>query len=123
MILLGDFYTIKNLTTVDSAVNAELELNASHKIYEGHFPGQPVTPGVCMMQMVKEIIETVVQRETRLVRASEMKFLLMIIPGENNIINAQIKYSIDENEGIHVIAALLKDNTTYFKFKGLFSFR
>lgn len=123
MILLGDFYTIKNLTTVDSAVNAELELNASHKIYEGHFPGQPVTPGVCMMQMVKEIIETVLQRETRLVRASEMKFLLMIIPGENNIINAQIKYSIDENEGIHVIAALLKDNTTYFKFKGLFSFR
>ena len=123
MILLGDFYTIKNLTTVDSAVNAELELNASHKIYEGHFPGQPVTPGVCMMQMVKEIIETVLQRETSLVRASEMKFLLMIIPGENNIINAQIKYSIDENEGIHVIAALLKDNTTYFKFKGLFSFR
>ena len=123
MILLGDFYTIKNLTTVDSAVNAELELNASHKIYEGHFPGQPVTPGVCMMQMVKEIIETVLQHETRLVRASEMKFLLMIIPGENNIINAQIKYSIDENEGIHVIAALLKDNTTYFKFKGLFSFR
>ena len=123
MILLDDFYTIKNLTKVDSAVNAELELNASHKIYEGHFPGQPVTPGVCMMQMVKEIIETVLQRETRLVRASEMKFLLMIIPGENNIINAQIKYSIDENEGIHVIAALLKDNTTYFKFKGLFSFR
>ncbi len=123
MILLGDFYTIKNLTTVDAVVNAELELNAGHKIYEGHFPGQPVTPGVCMMQMIKEIIETVLHRETRLVRANEMKFLLMIIPGENNIINAQIKYTIDENEGIHVVATLLKDNATYFKFKGLFSFR
>ncbi len=123
MILLGDFYTIKNLTTVDAVVNAELELNAGHKIYEGHFPGQPVTPGVCMLQMIKEIIETVLHRETRLVRANEMKFLLMIIPGENNIINAQIKYTIDENEGIHVVATLLKDNATYFKFKGLFSFR
>ena len=92
MILQGDFYTISDLQAADAVIQAELILNAGHKIYEGHFPGQPVTPGVCMMQMIKEIVETVLQRETRLVHANEMKFLLMIIPGENNAIRAQIKY-------------------------------
>lgn len=123
MILQGDFYTISDLQAADAVIQAELILNAGHKIYEGHFPGQPVTPGVCMMQMIKEIVETVLQRETRLVHANEMKFLLMIIPGENNAIRAQIKYTVVESEGIQVTASLLKDSTTYFKFKGLFSFR
>ena len=47
MILQVDFYTINNLQVVGTTVNAELVLNAGHSIYEGHFPGQPVTPGVC----------------------------------------------------------------------------
>lgn len=120
MILQGDFYTINNLQVQDSAINAELELNAGHRIYEGHFPGQPVTPGVCMMQMIKEIIETVLQKETKLVRADDMKFLRMIIPGENNTVQAQLKYTVDENGLIMVTATLLKDEAIHFKFKGSF---
>lgn len=122
MILQGDFYTIRNLQAADAVITAELDLNAGHKIYEGHFPGQPVTPGVCMMQMIKEIMETVLQRETRLINAKELKFLLMIIPGETNPITAHIKYSIVESEGIYVTASFMKDSTIYFKFRGLFSF-
>ena len=122
MILQGDFYTIKKLQIDNSVVNAELELNAAHRIYEGHFPGQPLTPGVCMMQMVKEIIETVLKRNTKLVRADDMKFLRMIIPGENNIVQAQLKYTVEESGMIMVTAALLRDTTTHFKFKGSFMF-
>ena len=123
MILQGDFFTIRNIAVEDRTVNAELELNAGHNIYKGHFPGQPVTPGVCMMQIIKELIETVLERKTRLVKADEMKFLLMIIPGENNCIQAQLKYNMDGDEGVNVTASLLRDTTTHFKFKGQFLFQ
>ena len=29
-------------------------LNPDHLIYKAHFPGQPVTPGVCILQMIQE---------------------------------------------------------------------
>ena len=117
MILQGDFYTIRNLQAADAVITAELDLNAGHKIYEGHFPGQPVTPGVCMMQMIKEILEDVLGKETNLVSAAELKFLAVINPQENNLIHASINYATDESGNINITASLFKDELVHFKCK------
>lgn len=117
--LENDFYTITDLQVADGLAKAALEINATHKIFEGHFPGQPVTPGVCMMQMIKEITEKVLGSKTQLIRAVEMKFLSIIDPQKNNLIQAEIKYSITDDM-VSVVASLSKDTVTYFKFKGSF---
>ena len=121
--LLDNFFTISNLEITGFDVKAELLINAGHKIFEGHFPGQPVVPGVCMMQMVKEIMEQVVQKKTNLVKAFEMKFLAIIDPRQNNIISTTLKYTMEENGNINVVAVFFKDELTYFKFKGQFVFQ
>ncbi|MGN1248330.1 MAG: hypothetical protein ACI4UO_07050 [Paludibacteraceae bacterium] len=36
-------------------------LNADCEVYQGHFPGEPVCPGVCNIQMIKECAEIVLQ--------------------------------------------------------------
>lgn len=120
--LQGDFFKINNLEIAGTDVKAQLEINAEHKIFKGHFPGQPVVPGVCMMQMVKEIIEQVTQRKTNLLKAGEMKFLAVIDPGLDNIIQTTLKYNAEENGCISVSATLFKGELIHFKFKGLFSF-
>ena len=119
--LQGDFFEITNIEVTDTAIKADLVINAGHQIFEGHFPQQPVVPGVCMMQMVKEIIEKVVAEKTDLVRAGEMKFLAIINPKENNMIRATLKYNIEENGNMAVSATLFKESLIYFKFKGLFA--
>ena len=121
--LLDNFFTISNLEITGFDVKAEFLINAGHKIFEGHFPGQPVVPGVCMMQMVKEIMEQVVQKKTNMVKAHEMKFLAIIDPSQNNIISTTLKYTMDENGNINVVAAFFKDELTHFKFKGQFAFQ
>ncbi len=118
--LLNNFFTISDLEITGFDVKAELLINAGHKIFEGHFPGQPVVPGVCMMQMVKEIIEDVVQKKTNLVKANEMKFLAIIDPRQNNIISTTLKYTMEENGNMNVVAVFFKDELTHFKFKGQF---
>lgn len=117
--LLGNFFTISNIATAGFEVNATLLINTSHKIFDGHFPGQPVVPGVCMMQMMKEIMEQVTGKKMDLIKSSEMKFLAIINPLENNHIQATLKYAPDENGKLIVSATLFKDQLTYFKFKGL----
>ncbi len=119
--LHGDFFNINNLEKTGFDITADLVINAGHKIFEGHFPGQPVVPGVCMMQMVKEIIEKVIGEKTNLIRAGEMKFLAIINPKENNMIRATLKYNIEENGNMAVSATLFKESLIHFKFKGLFA--
>ena len=121
--LAGNFFNINHLEVTGFDVKAELFINAGHKIFEGHFPGQPVVPGVCMMQMVKEIIEEVTQRKTNLVKAHEMKFLAIIDPAQNNIISATLKYTMEENGNITSVAIFFKDELVHFKFKGQFVFQ
>jgi len=119
--LVNDFFTITKLEKEGSEIKAELVINANHKIFEGHFPGHPVVPGVCMMQIVKEIIEKVIGEKTDLVRAGDMKFLAIINPKENNMIRATLKYNIEENGNMAVSATLFKESLIHFKFKGLFA--
>ncbi len=118
--LLNDFFTLNDKVTSETEIWAELFINADHKIFEGHFPNQPVVPGVCMMQMIKEILEQVIEKQTNLLQAADMKFLAVINPQENNLIHASIKYAAVENGNINVVASLFKDELVHFKFKGQF---
>ena len=58
MRLNGDFYRIESRledrTLGQSGFN--VILNPDHLIYKAHFPGQPVTPGVCILQMIRELL-------------------------------------------------------------------
>jgi len=119
--LLNDFYTITELNPAEGAVEAELEINAGHPIFEGHFPGQPVTPGVCMMQMIKEIAEKATDRKLQLQKAAELKFLAVIDPQKNNRVRAKLNYAVND-DGLQVIASIFKDELMHFKFKGSFRF-
>ncbi|MFM6925905.1 MAG: hypothetical protein ACKOU7_10430 [Ferruginibacter sp.] len=123
MILLNDFFTINDTVSSETEIWAELRIDANHKIFEGHFPDQPVVPGVCMMQMIKEILEQVIGKGTNLVQAADMKFLAVINPLENNLIHASIKYGTDESGALNVVASLFKDELVHFKFKGQFVFQ
>ena len=115
--LLNDFFTINDTVTSETEIWAELLINANHKIFEGHFPNQPVMPGVCMMQMIKEITEQVIGKQTNLVQAADMKFLAVINPQQNNLIQATIKYVTGENGAINIQASLYKDELVHFKCK------
>ena len=119
--LAGHFYTIRSIENKPGSTKAVLELNTAHAIFKGHFPQQPVVPGVCMMQIIKELVEQSIEFPLNLVRADEMKFLAIIDPVANNIIEAALKYTTDDSQKINVIASLAKDELVYFKFKGSFT--
>ncbi len=118
--LLNDFFTINDTVKSETEIWVELHINSNHKIFEGHFPNQPVVPGVCMMQMIKEILEQVIGNETNLTQAADMKFLAVINPLENNLIHASIKYATDETGTINIVASLFKDELVHFKCKAKF---
>jgi len=120
MILAGDFYTVVNVAVEAEKIEATLKINPDHEIFQGHFPGQPVVPGVCMMQIVKETLETATSRALRLHTGLDLKFLSVIDPTKNSSIYIEINYSVLVSGSINVTARLFFAETTFFKFKGVF---
>jgi 3-hydroxyacyl-[acyl-carrier-protein] dehydratase len=118
--LKDNFFLIAMLHIENDVIKATLELNEKHTIFDGHFPEKPVVPGVCMMQLVKEVTETALRKELRLTKAAEIKFLKIIDPNETRIIHIQLKYNTEEDGAIIFVASLFKDSLIYFKIKGSF---
>ncbi|HRP55254.1 hypothetical protein [Agriterribacter sp.] len=121
MILKDDFYTVASLTADNGMVEASLQLNPAHPVFEGHFPGQPVVPGVCMMQMIKEILETVTEENLMLKQSDHIKFLSVINPVEAKPVQASVQFSEKENDELHVVASLRCEERICFKLKGVFA--
>src|SRR5690606_23989062 len=92
MTLLPDFYHVEHIRSLPNNVYvAEVRLNPAHPIFDGHFPDNPVAPGVCMMQIVKELTETVERKILFLVRASNVKFTALINPEKNALLQFEFR--------------------------------
>ena len=69
--LLDNFYTILSSESSDSTIwTIQIELNPKHPIYQGHFPGHPVVPGVCLLQLIKECVEDIRQQKLQVTQVS-----------------------------------------------------
>lgn len=114
--LLNSFYTIVKEESSPGSVKALLSINRQHPILQGHFPGHPVVPGVCMMQMIKELMEATTNQTLRISKADNMKFLSVIDPDQNNEIEAAISYVGDHGSFV-LNASLMAGSITFFKLK------
>lgn len=97
--ILTDFYTLESSDKLENgSFSANIKLNKDHNIFNGHFPGNPVTPGVCMMQIVKELTEEFTGKKLFLKSASNVKFMAIINPFETPNLTMQLDIKEIENE-------------------------
>jgi len=94
-LLLNNLYTIDQISESEMTIHAKVSLKAEHDIFKGHFPGHPVLPGVCMLEMIKEICSSFLQQHFRISGASIIKFLQMIDPNRDSFIEFEITYAPD----------------------------
>lgn len=118
--LLNSFFFIDKIEIADEQIRASLRIEKDHSIFVGHFPGQPVVPGVCMIQMVKEILEQNLKVKLLMSEANNIKFLSVIDPTIHHLIDAFISIEENENELVKVNAVLSRPATVFFKMKATF---
>jgi len=118
--LAGNFYTILETQQTAQSFAAVLALNAAHPIFEGHFPGQPVVPGVCMMQTIQELLEKGLQRKLLLQKAANMKFLVMINPVVQPQVSTELQYTLQDDGTVRASAVIKSETTVFMKFQGTF---
>jgi 3-hydroxyacyl-[acyl-carrier-protein] dehydratase len=114
--LKNNFYIVDESQMSDNQVLVSICLNAGHFIFKAHFPGNPITPGVCIIQIIKEIIEDVSKRKLILSVARNIKFLHVINPLKYEKINFRISYNYtDDQQFIHANTQVEYDEIIFVK--------
>lgn len=121
MMLNDNLYKIDSFVYVDGKIETTLTIDANHKIFEGHFPGQPVLPGVCMIQIFKELLEKATSQKLFLYQADSSKFLSMVDPRQTPQLIFIIDYTTTEGY-IKANGVLKNDAATFLKLNNC-SFR
>jgi 3-hydroxyacyl-[acyl-carrier-protein] dehydratase len=116
----NDLFGIGKIAHEDGAISATLNINPDSEILKGHFPGLPVVPGACMLQIVKEVLEDSLGNPIQLKKADQLKFMTMIDPTSTSAVQLDITYKDAEDGIIGVTAKLSNTDTVYFKFLGSF---
>ncbi|MBU2947941.1 3-hydroxyacyl-ACP dehydratase [Zobellia uliginosa] len=118
--LIEGLYTTENFEKEDQTVNATVKLNAAHKVFKGHFPGNPVMPGVCMIQIIKELTQQATGKTLFLSVANNVKFMAIINPEKNNIIQLTLNIT-EENSVVKVKNTTTFDETLALKLSATFN--
>lgn len=107
--LLPDFYKIVSLEKKQpQQYEAVILVNEKHDVFNGHFPGNPIMPGVCMMQIIKELTEQITGSKLMMQSVTNVKFMALINPEATPELRLELDVTTTEDNLVKV------KNTSYF---------
>ncbi|MBE6286903.1 MAG: hypothetical protein E7099_01750 [Mediterranea massiliensis] len=119
--LIADYYTINGHTEEDGQTIFSISLNPACKVYEGHFPGQPVSPGVCNIQMIKECVEQMLDKPLSMTEISLCRLNKLMTPSTHPKPEVGIRLMQKDGEAIKIHATISHDGNTCLEMKATFS--
>lgn len=117
--LIENLYTIDDFKYNDSQVLASISINKHHDIFKGHFPDNPVMPGVCMIQIIKELTEKALGKKLFMKKSTNIKFMALINPEVNSTLVLYLDIK-NENDTFKVKNTTKMDDTMALKFNGVY---
>lgn len=96
----------------------EVKLNRNSEIFKGHFPGHPVLPGVCTIDIVKNCVSIMSGCNVIFTGISLCKFTGMVDPQIEDILKVDIEIIKGENDGVNAIVSA--SQRIVLKLKGVF---
>lgn len=83
MKLIDNFFTLQSQGKDQSGnLVCRVRLNPEHFIFKAHFPGNPIVPGVCQIQVAAEILSRELAIRVHLSEIRNIKFLSLMTPSE-----------------------------------------
>jgi 3-hydroxyacyl-[acyl-carrier-protein] dehydratase len=115
MKLLDNLYHIINENNCDVEHTYTIKLNAEHFIYAAHFPGEPITPGVCIMQIAQELLERHLGNDLVLETVKNIKFLRIITPTSTPVVCYTLHKIVSEEDRVKAQVTVSYNSDTFAK--------
>ena len=113
MMFDGDLYTLMSRTCGSCEAEFVISLNVGCDIFKGHFPGSPITPGACMLQIAVELCGNAFGCKCSLTGCKNLKFLQVIDPSEHPQVRYRLSW-LETEDPIRNVKIEVSDGETVF---------
>jgi len=117
--ILDQTLEITVLSQEESGSVLKVKVLSESSVFEGHFPDNPILPGVVMVEAVRVSLGQLFQKDFRLQSALSIKFLAVLNPEECREVNLSIKHS-EVGDGQKIDANLYLEEKVFFKMKAVY---
>lgn len=121
MVLQDNLFSIMSQAQEDGQPAFQVRIHKEWPIYKAHFPGHPITPGVCIVQMIQELLQAYLGREVSPRKAKTVKYTAIISPDEVSELSVSFpKIEEQEDGSLKVQAQVAGGETIYTKLSATF---
>lgn len=114
--MIKDYYTINEFVQKEGVTLFHISLCPDSIVYEGHFPGEPVSPGVCNIQMIKECAEQVAGKSLLLNNLQQCRLTTLMTPVQHPQVEVNIHLE-EKGDAYKLKATLGKGEEVYLDLK------
>lgn len=122
MNFLDNLFFIQSIDNTDTGFTAKLRCNPEHPVYQAHFPGNPITPGACLLKTAGDMLQQKLGRPLYLKASKNIKYLSVVVPEEGKEVRYDfMRLVVDETE-CKAQVVIADDTTVYTKMSLTYSY-
>ena len=122
MDFLDNLFLTQSITDTDDGFEALVRCNPEHPVYKAHFPGNPITPGACLLQTAGALMQQKMGRPLFLKSSKNIKYLSILIPVEEKEVKFGFSHVAEGETECKAQVVIADESTVYTKMSLTFSY-
>ena len=122
MNFLNNLFITQSIMETEDGFEAVMRCNPEHPVYKAHFPGNPITPGACLLQTADALMQQHLGRPLYLKLSKNIKYLSILIPAEGKDVKFGFSHITESETECKVQVVIADENTVYTKLSLTFSY-
>ena len=91
-------------------------------MYQAHFPGNPITPGACLLKTAGEVLQQKTGRPLYLKSSKNIKYLSLLVPETEKEVRFEISNYTETEDGCKAQVVIADEATVYTKMSLTYSY-
>ena len=122
MNFLDKLFILKSTEETETNFTARLCCNPAHPVYQAHFPGNPITPGACLLKTACEVLQQKTSQPLYLKSSKNIKYLNILIPADGKEVRFEFSGIAETETGCKTQLIIADDTAVYSKMSLIFSY-
>ena len=122
MNFLDNLFIIQSIENTDTGFTAKLRCSPAHPVYQAHFPGNPITPGACLLKTAGGVLQQKLGRPLYLKASKNIKYLSLLIPEEGKEVCFNFSNFSEVENGCKAQVVIADEASVYTKMSLTYSY-
>ena len=122
MHFLDEIFILQSIEDTENGFTTLLRCIPNHLIYQAHFPGNPITPGACLLQTAGEVLQQKLGRPLFLKASKNIKYLNVLVPVEGKEVRFTYSNLVETENECKAQVVIADEASVYTKMSLTFSY-